>query len=515
MAEEDSSYQKIVHRISKKDLFVCLALWMEESPLAKSSKESEIVDHSYINTTPGHKRKNDEDANQDNNKIKVLVTNDVASSDNVPEGMESQGLRENSVMSQEPGHDCVSTSVEDSNEVNANLLIEKQSEDCKINTVGVVIVDSNEHIVAIDCSREGLHAVASALVVHTEKVKGCVVYVSRKPCSRCTKFMIQMGITRVYYLPLEPELPSLEDLNQSEQMYRSCLIAHSVYVPMISDSVVRDSSVRRSPYTPSKENHMDFTQVLLNKHWNKDWINMLPKVLFWPDFIKVCCKVSSQMTVLFEWLAKVTVVDIPESTRFKPFGLPNGLSSGIKDTEAHKNNAISITNDLQWQQIARHMSRMAQILSQRSDDPVRGVGAVVLKENEIVAVGWNGFPSKSMYGDFPRANDRDENVKEKKYPFIIHAEQSTILSRFVQDINHSSTTMFVSKMPCNECVPIILKVGIKNVVFPPERPKQYATYLKSDLIMRGIASGQLKGFVSEISPKNESQVKVASRNLQF
>ena len=51
------------------------------------------------------------------------------------------------------------------------------------------------------------------------------------------------------------------------------------------------------------------------------------------------------------------------------------------------------------------------------------------KEREIVALGWNGFPTKALYGEFPRASDKDKDVQQKKYPYIIHAEQNALLMR--------------------------------------------------------------------------------------
>lgn len=523
MAEEGSAYYKIVQRISKKDLFVCLALWMEESPLVSTIEDSEIFDDStgIVNSKLGDKRKNVElGANQDIKKVKVLVNDEVNSDCNKHEEIDNQFFMEKVDSEHTLNDNVIINPMRNSNEAGK---VRKLDTEYKLNSMGVVVVDSNERIVAIDYSHQDLHAVTNAMVVHSEKMQGCVVYASRKPCSFCTKFMIQMGITKVYYLPLEPECPTTEDLNHCEQMYRTCPIAQSVYVPSVCQSVIRDSSVKRSPYTPTKQDHVGLTQVLLSKYWNKEWVDILPQVLFWPDFEKISGKVDSQMTVMFEWLAKVTLVDVPETTIFKPYGLPNGLVSERMDIDTPNNDAnkilkksaTSIASDSQWQQIALHMSRMAQILAQRSDDPTRGVGAVVLKEEEIVAVGWNGFPSKALYGDFPRANDRDDDTKDKKYPYIIHAEQSTVLSRLVQDLNHESTTMFVNKMPCNECMPIILKVGIRNVVFPPERTKQYTTYLKTDLITSCIVAGKLNGFVSGICPKNEGQAKVVSRNLNF
>ena len=51
-----------------------------------------------------------------------------------------------------------------------------------------------------------------------------------------------------------------------------------------------------------------------------------------------------------------------------------------------------------------HLMKLAFFLAERTDGPKRGVGAVIVnKDNDIVCLGWNGFPTKSLYGEFPRA----------------------------------------------------------------------------------------------------------------
>lgn len=370
-----------------------------------------------------------------------------------------------------------------------------------LNKVGVVVVDHTDRIVALDCSRLGLHAVVNALVVHPHKTKGCVVYTSRKPCSLCTKYMVQMGITRVYYLPFQPEIPTSTDLGQCDQLFRICPIAQSLYIPTINNSTLEESTQTRSPYTSTKGCHKVYTKSLVDRYWNEQWIEKLPTL--WPGINTD--NISVQILNLFEWLAKVTMVDVPSGTIFSLYGEPNGIIIGNDEIL----NECSPTQ----QEFACHMTRLAHILSKRSDDPSRGVGAVITRNNDIVAIGWNGFPSKALYGDFPRGADSDRHVKDKKYPFSIHAEQSAIQTRFIEDIQDKTTTLFVSKMPCDECVPVIARVGIKNVVFPPARPKSHSTFLQFGLLEMFKAAGHFKCYTSRNMSEDKEHSKTVARNL--
>ena len=106
---------------------------------------------------------------------------------------------------------------------------------------------------------------------------------------------------------------------------------------------------------------------------------------------------------------------------------------------------------------------LAFFLAERTDDPRKGVGAVIINNRkDVVGLAWNGFPTKSLYGEFPRASRIDEDVAKKKYPYMIHAEQNALLLRNTKNI--VDATLVVTKTPCDECAPLIEMQGIKTVV---------------------------------------------------
>ena len=51
---------------------------------------------------------------------------------------------------------------------------------------------------------------------------------------------------------------------------------------------------------------------------------------------------------------------------------------------------------------------------------------------------------------------------DKKYPYIIHAEQNALLLRNTKNI--VDTTLIVTMTPCDDCTPLIEMQGIKTVV---------------------------------------------------
>lgn len=97
--------------------------------------------------------------------------------------------------------------------------------------------------------------------------------------------------------------------------------------------------------------------------------------------------------------------------------------------------------------------RLAVTVSEKSKDPWRKVGAVILRsDNSIAGVGYNGFPA-GMQEDW---TDRDQ-----RRAFVIHAEQNAI--RYTKP--GEGVMMAVTTLPCNDCMKVIAAYGIRRVIY--------------------------------------------------
>ena len=110
-----------------------------------------------------------------------------------------------------------------------------------------------------------------------------------------------------------------------------------------------------------------------------------------------------------------------------------------------------------------------------SKDPSTQCGAVIVStEKQILATGYNGFPS--------RIEDSAEllNNREMKYSLIIHAEVNAILNAAKNGVNINGAWLFVSGLPvCDNCAKHITQAGISTIVmrrltFGQERWKESA-----------------------------------------
>jgi dCMP deaminase len=106
---------------------------------------------------------------------------------------------------------------------------------------------------------------------------------------------------------------------------------------------------------------------------------------------------------------------------------------------------------------------VASFASQRSKDPVRQVGCVIVNDkNHIVGVGFNGLPP-GISDDEPGvwAKDPDDPLFNKKY-LVVHAEMNAIAN---SNGSVAGCTAYVTHFPCNCCTKELAINGIKEVVY--------------------------------------------------
>ena len=524
------SFAKFVNTISKTDLYSCLALWMEECPLATTSvcdfESFELggCARDVVNSINVYNKHSRSDVVQENGPLRKRSKRNNSSIKNKIKSEDCDGLGERNSVSNHVENGSVmgsdrsmGSSKDDAgycdktmpNFAEADYVDEEKwpSKCCssRVNKIGAVMVDISDNIVAINCSRDNVHGVTSLLIDFSDLAANSVVYASRKPCSVCTKLMIQAGISRVCYLPFEPENPNEDDIEKVEKLIRMSEIGQSIHVPNIHKTILSEIELKSSPYAPNKLSHANFLLTLSSCYWTDQWKSRIVQGLKWPEYNDCKQQVDHSIDVMLEWLARVTHGDLPDSVNFyqcnesKPDIVKTSTGCNHDNMATFMAPSIPEPFNPHWQELARHMSRMANILAQCSNDPKRGVGAVILQRNQIVSASWNGYPSKAGYGDFPRASHADGPSLTRKYAFSIHAEQAAILSRNTRNISDISSTMFVSKTPCDECAPLILKAGIKNVVFPRDTRKRNSNFLRYSFIQKSIAHARINGFESHFS----------------
>jgi dCMP deaminase len=109
---------------------------------------------------------------------------------------------------------------------------------------------------------------------------------------------------------------------------------------------------------------------------------------------------------------------------------------------------------------------VAKLAAMRSKDPNTQVGScIVSQDNNIMSMGYNGFPKGCSDEEFPWEREGDE--LDTKYPYVTHSELNAILNYRGGSLVGSK--IYVSLFPCNECAKAIIQAGIKTVVYDSDK----------------------------------------------
>ena len=118
------------------------------------------------------------------------------------------------------------------------------------------------------------------------------------------------------------------------------------------------------------------------------------------------------------------------------------------------------------------------------------VGAIVVKENRIISIGYNGMPegwdntceipayptskqslhmSEAQIADrFPLTDEQGERYRLLTKPEVLHAESNALAKLARCTESAQDATLFVTHEPCIDCAKMIYQAGINTVYYKHE-----------------------------------------------
>jgi len=98
------------------------------------------------------------------------------------------------------------------------------------------------------------------------------------------------------------------------------------------------------------------------------------------------------------------------------------------------------------------------------------VGAIVVKDDRIISIGYNGMPSgwDNACEEVIPPNEWVEFEQLKTKPEVIHAESNAISKLARGTESGLGATMFVTHQPCIDCAKLIYQSGIATVYYKNE-----------------------------------------------
>jgi dCMP deaminase len=109
---------------------------------------------------------------------------------------------------------------------------------------------------------------------------------------------------------------------------------------------------------------------------------------------------------------------------------------------------------------------VAERFAQLSSAKRLQVGAIVVKDDRIISIGYNGMPTgwDNCCEHTVHHHDLGTTTTVSK-PEVLHAESNAIAKLAKSSESGNSATMFVTHSPCIDCAKLIYQSGIATVYY--------------------------------------------------
>ena len=118
-----------------------------------------------------------------------------------------------------------------------------------------------------------------------------------------------------------------------------------------------------------------------------------------------------------------------------------------------------------WDQYFMDITRL---VATRSTCLRRQVGAILVKDRNILATGYNGVPSGISHCETVGClRERLKVPSGERHELCrgLHAEQNAIIQAARHGINIDGATLYCTTMPCIICTKMLINAGISTIVY--------------------------------------------------
>lgn len=109
----------------------------------------------------------------------------------------------------------------------------------------------------------------------------------------------------------------------------------------------------------------------------------------------------------------------------------------------------------------RAYMQTAQTFAELSHAQRLKVGCIVVKDDRVISIGYNGMPA----GWSNICEDILEDGSTKTKPEVLHAEMNSLMKLAKSTESGNQAAMFITHSPCLECAKSIYQAGISEVYY--------------------------------------------------
>jgi dCMP deaminase len=109
--------------------------------------------------------------------------------------------------------------------------------------------------------------------------------------------------------------------------------------------------------------------------------------------------------------------------------------------------------------------KTAEVFAELSHARRLHVGAIIVKDDRIISIGYNGMPAGWDNNCEDVVQHSDDTTSLKTKPEVLHAETNAIAKLAKSTESGNNATMFITHAPCLDCAKLIYQSGINNVFY--------------------------------------------------
>ena len=127
-----------------------------------------------------------------------------------------------------------------------------------------------------------------------------------------------------------------------------------------------------------------------------------------------------------------------------------------------------------------YFSEIADLVSSRSTCLRNQVGAVIVKDSQILSTGYNGAPKKLPHCADVGCIREELGVKPGERHELcrgLHAEQNAIIQAAFHGVSVKGAKIFCTTRPCGICTKMLINAGIHEIIYIEEYDDELAAQL--------------------------------------
>lgn len=144
--------------------------------------------------------------------------------------------------------------------------------------------------------------------------------------------------------------------------------------------------------------------------------------------------------------------------------------------------------------------QIARVVATRATCPRRHVGAVVVRDRQILSTGYNGSPPGQ-----PHCTEAGCLMEAGKCIRTLHAEQNALIQAALHGTSTEGATLYGTCRPCHVCARMVVGAGIKRLVFFGPAPEGWALEV---LTAAGVVLVQMNDLLPPLTRENMEMLQV-------